>query len=141
MPAGHGHVGGGRWCRWQVVVWSAGFLVASDLQPGWERGAQEVAGGMPVAGDQSGFVTRPERLWDRTADGDFVMDVGDGQMPAAGQHPGELGHHRCERRHVSQGKAGHDEVNGAVGQWEPAEIAEDELARRYAGAGPGKHVG
>ena len=62
-------------------------------------------------------------------------------MPAGAQHPRELGHHRCERRHVAQREAGHDEVNGAIGQWEPAEIAEDELARWCAGAGPGKHVG
>jgi hypothetical protein len=109
--------------------------------PGRERGAQEVARGVPIAGDQAGFVVRAERVRDGAADDDLVMGVGDGQVPAGAQHAGELGHHRCERRHMGQREAGYDELHRVVGERELVQVAEYEPGRGHAGVRSAEHLG
>jgi hypothetical protein len=117
-----------------------GFIAASNQQPRRKSRAQEVAGGVPVGRRQSGFAGRSEGLDDRAAEYQLVVGIGDHQVAAGPQHPGEFGHHRLQCRHVGQPETGDDEIHRIGGQGKPVQIAERKLTLRHPHAGSIEHV-
>jgi hypothetical protein len=69
-----------------------------------------------------------------------MVHVGDHQVPARAQDPGELGHHRGELRKMGQGQGAYDDVDVVVAQRQLVQVAALEFGLWHTRAGAGEHV-
>lgn len=76
----------------------------------------------------------------RTESDPFVVRVGEHQVPAGAQHPGELRHHRPEVGDVGERQGADDDVDLAVGKRQPMQVATPEVRSGHAGARTREHV-
>jgi hypothetical protein len=86
--------------RFVVGARATRLFAVADLEPHGEGGAQEVAGGVWVRGGQARFTGRGECPDHGAPEDEFVVSVGDHQVPSRAEHTGELRHDDTKVRDV-----------------------------------------